>query len=255
MDLAVGQLVLFASKSFVPAGTLACDGSTAPVAQWPELAELLGTTFGGDGTTTFGLPNIPSATMRWLIVGQGPSFGSGQLGFVGEVRPMVVPPPAGSSTAATWVPCDGHTLQINRAQALYALMGATFGGNGMTTFAVPNLPPVGGSISWYIAVDGQFPDISCDAVSPQYPVRQSLAAYIASVIYLGFEQSQAARACGVVVCRGQSIPVNNGWIALFSLIGDTFGGDGIKQFAVPDLPLLGGVTPAIVVNGVYPSRS
>ncbi len=164
MDLAVGQLILFASPFVVPAGTLVCDGSTAQVAQWPELAELLGTTFGGDGTTTFGLPNIPSATMRWLIVGWGPSFDSGQLGFVGEVRPMVLTPPPGSSTAATWVPCDGRTLPINSNQALYSLMGTTFGGNGTSNFAVPNLPALGGSISWWIAKDGQFPDISCDGI-------------------------------------------------------------------------------------------
>ena len=254
MDLAVGQLVLFASKYFIPAGTLACDGSTQSVDELPELAELLGTTFGGDGTTTFGLPTIPSATMQWLIVTRGPSFDSGQFGLVGEVRPMVVPPGVGSSTAETWVPCDGRTLPINSTQALFALMGTMFGGDGITTFAVPNLPPLGGSISWYIANNGQFPDTSCDAVTPQYPRGQSLAAYIASIAYLAYDAKPVGTTCGVVVCRGQSIPINNGWIALFSLLGDRFGGDGVKQFAVPKLPLLGKVTPTIVVNGVFPSQ-
>ena len=252
MDPAVGQLILFASD-FVPAGTLACDGSTAPVAQWPELAALLGTTFGGDGTTTFGLPNIPSTTMRWLIVTQGPAFSSGQLGMVGEVRPMVVPPPAGSSTAATWVPCDGRTLPIDSTQALFALVGTMFGGDGVTNFAVPNLPPVGGSITWWIARYGQFPGLDCDPVTPTFPSADSLAAYLASITYLAYEATNIVRVCGWALCRGQTLPIAP-FVQLFSLIGTLFGGNGSSNFVLPNLPMLGKVTPTIVVNGVFPSR-
>ena len=43
-------------------------------------------------------------------------------------------------------------------------------------------------------------------------------------------------------------------MALFSLIGTTFGGNGNSTFVLPNLPVLGEVTPAIVVNGVFPSR-
>jgi microcystin-dependent protein len=39
-----------------------------------------------------------------------------------------------------WLPCDGRTLQIQQYQALFALLGAVYGGNGTTTFALPNLP-------------------------------------------------------------------------------------------------------------------
>lgn len=38
-----------------------------------------------------------------------------------------------------WALCNGQTLPINQNQALFALLGTTYGGNGQTTFALPNL--------------------------------------------------------------------------------------------------------------------
>jgi microcystin-dependent protein len=38
-----------------------------------------------------------------------------------------------------WAACDGQLLPINQNQALFALLGTTYGGNGQTTFALPNL--------------------------------------------------------------------------------------------------------------------
>jgi microcystin-dependent protein len=38
-----------------------------------------------------------------------------------------------------WAFCNGQFLPINQNQALFALLGTTFGGNGQTTFALPNL--------------------------------------------------------------------------------------------------------------------
>ncbi len=38
-----------------------------------------------------------------------------------------------------WALCDGQLLPINQNQALFALLGTTFGGNGQTTFALPDL--------------------------------------------------------------------------------------------------------------------
>ena len=38
-----------------------------------------------------------------------------------------------------WVPCDGRLLPIAMYQALYALLGPTYGGDGKTTFGVPDL--------------------------------------------------------------------------------------------------------------------
>lgn len=47
---------------------LLCDGSTVNVADYPRLFAILGTTFGGDGVTTFGLPNVAD---RFLVGSSG----------------------------------------------------------------------------------------------------------------------------------------------------------------------------------------
>src|SRR4028118_1792339 len=38
-----------------------------------------------------------------------------------------------------WAQCNGQLLPINQNQALFALLGTTYGGNGQTNFALPNL--------------------------------------------------------------------------------------------------------------------
>jgi microcystin-dependent protein len=38
-----------------------------------------------------------------------------------------------------WALCNGQTLPINQNQALFSLIGTTYGGNGITTFSLPNL--------------------------------------------------------------------------------------------------------------------
>ncbi|HVF06438.1 MAG TPA: tail fiber protein [Frankiaceae bacterium] len=54
--------------------------------------------------------------------------------FLGEIRMMsFVYPPRG------WALCNGQLLPINQNQALFALLGVMYGGNGQTTFALPNL--------------------------------------------------------------------------------------------------------------------
>jgi microcystin-dependent protein len=54
--------------------------------------------------------------------------------FLGEIRLMSFQfPPKG------WALCNGQLLPINQNQALFALLGTTYGGNGQTTFALPDL--------------------------------------------------------------------------------------------------------------------
>ena len=53
--VAVGQLGIF-PKNTVPSGWLECDGTTKTISTYTALAAYLGTLYGGNGTTTFGLP-------------------------------------------------------------------------------------------------------------------------------------------------------------------------------------------------------
>lgn len=58
-----------------------------------------------------------------------------------------------------WVLCDGRLLQIMNNQALFALIGTTYGGDGRTTFAVPNLKGLAPDphMQYFIATEGMFP--------------------------------------------------------------------------------------------------
>jgi microcystin-dependent protein len=62
-----------------------------------------------------------------------------------------------------WALCDGSLLQIEQNNALFSLLGTSFGGDGMKTFALPNLlnhRPFPAEISqgnYYIAMNGIFP--------------------------------------------------------------------------------------------------
>jgi microcystin-dependent protein len=54
--------------------------------------------------------------------------------FMGEIKLVSFNfPPKG------WALCNGQQLPINQNQALFSLLGTTYGGNGQTTFALPNL--------------------------------------------------------------------------------------------------------------------
>jgi len=53
--------------------------------------------------------------------------------FLGEIRMF-----AGSFAPEGWLYCDGQTLPINQYQALYSLLGNTFGGDNRTNFCLPD---------------------------------------------------------------------------------------------------------------------
>ncbi len=67
--------------NFAPTGFALCNGQLLAISQNTALFSLLGTTYGGDGRSTFGLPNIQGqATMHW---GQGSGLTSRSLGETG----------------------------------------------------------------------------------------------------------------------------------------------------------------------------
>ena len=53
----VGEIRLFAGN-FAPAGWMLCDGQLIPISENETLFNLIGTTYGGDGQSTFGLPDL-----------------------------------------------------------------------------------------------------------------------------------------------------------------------------------------------------
>jgi len=54
--------------------------------------------------------------------------------FIGEIRPF-----AGNYAPRGWAFCDGQLMRISQNTALFSILGTTYGGDGMSNFALPNL--------------------------------------------------------------------------------------------------------------------
>jgi microcystin-dependent protein len=195
----IGQVQLFAGN-FAPVGWLFCHGQLVNITAYESLFNLIGTTYGGDGQTTFAIPDFRGRT----IVGKGPgpegftrvvgerggsnqitfsttnlalhnhslpppdANGSGYTGggqsysnlqpylvmYAGIYRAGIFPFPdqdtdepmlgqinffAGQQALNNPFPASGQLLPINQNQALFALLGTNYGGNGITSFGLPNL--------------------------------------------------------------------------------------------------------------------
>jgi len=80
MDPFVAEIRMF-PFNFAPKGWAWCNGQLLPIAQNTALFSLLGTTYGGNGQTTFGLPNLQGSAA--LNAGQGPGLSQRFLGETG----------------------------------------------------------------------------------------------------------------------------------------------------------------------------
>lgn len=79
-DPFIGEVCLF-PYNFAPRGYAFTDGSLLPIAQNTALFSLLGTTYGGNGTTTFALPDTRGRVI--IGAGQGPGLSPYMLGQMG----------------------------------------------------------------------------------------------------------------------------------------------------------------------------
>ena len=73
----IGEIQMF-GFNFAPRGWATCDGQLLPIAQNSALFSLLGTTYGGDGRTTFGLPDLRGRVA--IHMGQGPGLSNRTIG-------------------------------------------------------------------------------------------------------------------------------------------------------------------------------
>ena len=80
MDSFVGSIWSF-GFNFAPYGWAECNGQLLPIAQYQALYSLIGTTYGGDGQTTFAVPNLQGRTPIGTGQGAGlPNYVLGQNG-------------------------------------------------------------------------------------------------------------------------------------------------------------------------------
>ncbi len=93
----LGEIRLFAGN-FAPAGWMFCNGQLLAIADNSTLFNLIGTTYGGDGQTTFALPNLQSR----VPVHVGPGFDLAQTGGAETV-----------TLTTSQIPAHSHVPQCN----------------------------------------------------------------------------------------------------------------------------------------------
>lgn len=76
----VGEIRMFAGN-FAPAGWMFCEGQLLPISEYETLFQLIGTTYGGDGQSTFALPDLRGR----IPVHQGSGFILAETGGAEEI--------------------------------------------------------------------------------------------------------------------------------------------------------------------------
>src|SRR3954449_1677128 len=87
----VGEIRMFGGN-FAPAGWMFCEGQLLPISEYETLFQLIGTTYGGDGQSTFALPDLRGR----LPIHQGDGFILAETGGAEEVTLTVQQTPAHS---------------------------------------------------------------------------------------------------------------------------------------------------------------
>lgn len=138
----VGEIRIFAGN-FAPAGWMFCEGQLLPISENETLFQLIGTTYGGDGQSTFGLPD-----MRGRIpIHQGNGFALATNGGAEEITltvnqiPVHTHPLVGSSAVAS------NLNPANQVPAQDNVVGIDYYIEDVTTvsMAPTAIGPVGGS--------------------------------------------------------------------------------------------------------------
>jgi microcystin-dependent protein len=114
----VGEIRMFAGN-FAPAGWMFCEGQLLPISEYETLFQLIGTTYGGDGQSTFALPDLRGR----LPIHQGNGFILAETGGVEAVTLTVSQIPAHSHPllGAAVTPTDGSpTGNVPAQSEIYA---------------------------------------------------------------------------------------------------------------------------------------
>ena len=214
----VGQIVLL-PYDFAPKGWLVCDGSLIPISENEGLFQLLDFTYGGDGESTFGLPNLSAAAPKgcnFCISLFGVFRENFYEGIVGETVAL----PDKIEHPQNLIEPTGGTFAKNQYFVLEKYIGNRFGGDGVNTFGLPNLtnkfPKPG--YRYNLATAGDDPNFV-----------RSRSPYVGELLLLPFNQTFQT----LLLCNGSTLPVASN-TALYALIRNKFGGND-QQFAIPDL--------------------
>ncbi|HXC06523.1 MAG TPA: tail fiber protein [Bacteroidia bacterium] len=132
MDEFIGIIKLFGGN-FAPTGWALCNGQLLPINQNAALFSILGTTFGGDGRTTFGLPDLRGRVPVGMGSGPGlPVITEGQLGGEANHSLLLTEMPA-HTHLATASGSAGLKVSSGNSTQNAATAGASISTPGTTT--------------------------------------------------------------------------------------------------------------------------
>ncbi len=197
----LGEIRWFAGNFTPEQGWMPADGRLLLIAQHEMVFSLIGTTYGGDGETTFALPDLRGRVP--VGSGTGP-FGAVQVGELFGSTEVAL--------TANQLPTHQHTVDGS-------VPTQSTGGDQPLTLFQPSL-----GITWLVARQGIFPPFSGNG---NFPASEPFLGQI-----IAFAGNFAPG--GYSMAAGQLLPINQNQ-ALFAIIGTTYGGNGQTNFALPDL--------------------
>lgn len=124
MEPFIGQILMFGGN-FAPRGWALCDGALLAISQNQALFSILGTTYGGDGRTTFQLPDLRGRVA--MHPGNGPGLSSRSLGQIGGSETNVL--------NANQLPPHNHAVRGSEEGTQTDPNGNFVAGSGMPAFA------------------------------------------------------------------------------------------------------------------------
>lgn len=172
MDPFVAEIRIF-GFNFAPKGWAFCNGQLLPISQNTALFSLLGTTYGGNGTSTFALPNLQGSAV--MHPGQSPGLSLRSLGETG-----------GSATVAllqSQLPSHSHNVTVAAAtdaladrsnatgNVLAKPVDSSYAASGINTAMSTNSSSVAGSSAPHNNMQPYLVMNFCIALQGVYPPR------------------------------------------------------------------------------------
>jgi microcystin-dependent protein len=193
-----GQVRLFAGAT-APSGYASADGQLVPVNNNLALFQQLGTTYGGNGASTFALPDLRGRA----VIHKGSADG---------VNTHALGDKTGSETVAlndSQLPAHTHSM------AAPAIATLSDGGGQPFSNMEPSI-----ALNYIICIQGNFPSANSGA---NEPFLGELALFAGSVAPRNW-----------AFADGQTVPVSQ-YTDLFAILGTTYGGNGANFFQLPNL--------------------
>ncbi len=169
MDAFIASIILFGGN-FAPAGWAFCSGQILSIAQNTALFSLLGTTYGGNGVTTFALPDLRGRVP--IHAGQGPGLADyflGQVSGTGTVtlltgnlpthtHPLIATPEPGTTSNPTgaYLSNTGALDKEYNTSGTFVAMNAGAVGPAGGNLPIDKMQPYL-AVSYIICLQGIFP--------------------------------------------------------------------------------------------------